>query len=518
MRRLLGELACLIVPLSFAFIPVVGMLWVSAPELPPPGVSIARIAAALAAVVILLYLLLRPRSAVVASNTVGLPLLVMGLYPAAHAATMTLGWNEFVFAWAYLGLSVIIAWIVWRLSSGASATLHDVLTTVAVVLIVFGAGLVYRVYLRPAPYAAAVQQAMDALSSPLRLPERNPAWKPDVYDLVLDGMGRPDVLERDYAFSPRTEIEALRQLGFDIASNGHANYVQTQLSLASMLNLDYLDELAKAEGTGRQHGPLRDLISKSRVPALFKRLGYRIEFLGSGYLSSGAFELADVCDCPQLWFADAEVGALSLSPLKVLSGGVGSRAHYDRSMALFDLFERTRTDPAPRYVFAHVPMPHPPFVADAHGSFNHSTKPLSGGDGSFFGGSPDEYLAGYRAQATFTLSRAVRAVSRILEDGARAGRDSIVIVHGDHGPRLGFDALNPQAESGQHALPILLAVRWPAGHAPSHPPQSLVNVYRQLFQHVFQLDTPPLADRGYVSGFDKPYAMIPVRISSDATP
>jgi hypothetical protein len=45
-----------------------------------------------------------------------------------------------------------------------------------------------------------------------------------------------------------------------------------------------------------------------------------------------------------------------------------------------------------------------------------------------------------------------------------------------------------------------------------------VNVYRQLFQHVFQLDAPPLADRGYVSGFDKPYAMIPVRISSDATP
>ena len=58
MRALARQVVCLAVPLVFSFIPIDGMLWISAPELPPPGVSLVRIAIALAAVVIPLYLLL----------------------------------------------------------------------------------------------------------------------------------------------------------------------------------------------------------------------------------------------------------------------------------------------------------------------------------------------------------------------------------------------------------------------------------------------------------------------------
>src|SRR5262249_39528774 len=158
--------------------------------------------------------------------------------------------------------------------------------------------------------------------------------------------------------------------------------------------------------------PLRDLISTARVPDAFKRLGYWVEDIGSGYLSSGAFAQADRCDCPQLWFADAEVGALSLSPFKMFTAGLGSRSHYERSVRVFEEFERPRSIAAPRFVFAHVPMPHPPFVADSSGAFTNPTKLMSGGDGSYFSGSRQEYEEGYRAQATFTLSRAVMAITR----------------------------------------------------------------------------------------------------------
>jgi hypothetical protein len=46
--------------------------------------------------------------------------------------------------------------------------------------------------------------------------------------------------------------------------------------------------------------------------------------------------------------------------------------------------------------------------------------------------------------------------------------------------------------------------------APDEPPKSLVNVYRTLFSRVFGMDLPPLPDRGYVSGFNTPYDLIPV--------
>jgi hypothetical protein len=503
------RMACLTMPCILALIPVVGMIWVSAPELAPPATSVARIVAVLAATTSLFQLLLRWRPAVVRANMIGLALLLMGLYPAFRVAASSVGLQETWAAGLYLPLCLLSGWSAGRLSADATVMLSDILLTVTGVLVVFMSALVYRVYVRPAPYQLSVQRAIERLSSPLPLPS-SVDWRPDVYDLVLDGMGRPDVLERDYRISLRSQIDEFRAMGFAISANGHANYVQTQLSLASMLNVGYLDELASAEGTGREHGPLRDLISKARVPALFKRLGYRVEFLGSGYLSSGAFEQADVCDCPQLWFADAEVGALSLSPLKLFSGGIGSRAHYDRCMTVFDQFERTRTDPAPRFVFAHVPMPHPPFVADERGEYTRSSKPLSGGDGSFYLGSADEYKTGYRAQATFALTRTARAVRRIMDDAARHHRDVIVIVHGDHGPRLGFDALNPKAGSGQSALPILLAIRWPEGHGPVVDPESLVNVYRALFGHVFHIDVPLLPNRSYISPFDRPYVTIPV--------
>ena len=412
-------MACLAMPCILAFIPVVGMIWVSAPELAPPVTSVARIVAVLVATTSLFQLLLWWRPVVVRANMIGLALLLMGLYPAVRVAASSVGLQETWTAGLYLPLCLLSGWSAGRLSADVTMLLNDVLSIVAGVLVVFMSALAFRVYVRPAPYQPSVQLAMERLSSPLPLGSLED-WRPDVYDLVLDGMGRPDVLERDYGFSLRAQIDELRALGFQISPNGHTNYVQTQLSLASMLNVGYLDELASAEGTGRERGPLRDLISRSRVPAFFKRLGYRIEFLGSGYLSSGAFEQADVCDCPQLWFADAEVGALSLSPLKVFSGGIGSRAHYDRCMTVFDQFERTRTDPAPRFVFAHVPMPHPPFIADERGEYVRSSKPLSGGDGSFYLGSPDEYKTGYRAQATFTLTRTTRAVRRIMDDAAEA--------------------------------------------------------------------------------------------------
>jgi len=168
-------------------------------------------------------------------------------------------------------------------------------------------------------------------------------------------------------------------------------------------------------------------------------------------------------------------------------------------------------------VFAHVPMPHPPFVLDDRGQFTNPSTSVSGADGSFYAGSSGQYKAGYRAQASFTLWRAARAAKRILAQAASEGRDVVMIVHGDHGPRLGFDMHNPSAEAGQAVVPILLALRWPPRVPPPATPESLVNVYRVLFQNAFRVDTPPLADRSYVSAFATPYVMIPVPAASEET-
>ena len=412
----------------------------------------------------------------------------------------------------YLLMCLISAFAVARTTPAFARTLHELLSIVAAILLAVSLAVVGQVYLWPGAYPVSVAAAVNRLSAPLALPSTN-NWTPDVYHLVLDGMGRPDTLAERYDLDTDGSIDELKRLGFDVGrSRGHANYVQTHLSLSSMLNLVHLDELLDAQRGSHDRRPLWDLIARARVPSAFKRLGYEVEFIGSGYESDGTFLEADSCDCSQLWFAGSEVLAISMTPFEsLLHMGFGHRAHFDRSLRVFARFERARSGSRPRFVFAHTMLPHPPFVADEGGNFTNPRKQLSGADASFFPGTAEEYRTGYRAQATYALGRAVEASRRLLEASRRDRRDAIVIITGDHGPRLGFDARKPTAESGLATLPVLLAIRWPSRARPGPSPGSLVNVYRAVFSKAFGMELPMLADKGYVSSFSTPYQVIAVK-------
>jgi hypothetical protein len=509
-RSRLARATPLLVPLVFTLSPVVGMVMVSAQVLPAHLPSVARIVICAFTIASVLYFIARRgRDPVTASNIVALPLFLIGMYPAAYtfAEQLTAVRESFVSV-PYLVFCCWTAYLAARIPRHAARTVHEVLSIVAAILLALSVWVIGRVYVWPPPDSSDTKQAVAHLSAPLELPT-HVSWKPDVYHLVLDGMGRPDVLADRYGVDAGMYLDELRTLGFDVArAQGHANYVQTHLSLASMLNLAYLDELLVAEGTAQNRGPLRDLISRARVPSMFKRLGYQVEFIGSGYVSNGVFLDAEDCDCPQLRYAESEIGAISLTPFEsLLHLGFGHRAHYERSLHVFDRFERPRTGARPRYVFAHTMLPHPPFVADEGGRFTNPLKHPSGADASFFMGTADEYRKGYRAQATFVLARTVQSVRRILEASQRDNRDAVVIITGDHGPRFGMDARQPASESGLYTLPVLLAIHWPQRARPDRAPVSLVNVYRTVFRQVFGMDLAPLPDAGFVSPFTAPYAV-----------
>jgi hypothetical protein len=474
----------------------------------PPRSAIGRITLILTAILTLIYGVLRRRYCrITASNALALPLLLAGLYPGAHALVSGVPIQEQMFAWTYLTLCVISTLFVFRLTKSRGQELCDVLAIVAVVFLTYSLLVVVRAYGVRQPSDARVGAAVARLSEPLPVPRAVPRT-PDVFHLVLDGMGRPDVLSTRYSMALDGVLARFRRLGFQVdPASAYANYVQTHLSLASMLNVTYLDDLTRLQRATNDREPLRELISRARVPKVFKELGYVVEYIG--WSSEWAFEEADICDCPQPWFSETELGSLSLTPLKVfLAFGLGHEPHFRRSLSVFEAFERERTGAAPRYVYAHVMLPHPPFVVDEHGDFRNPRRTFTGGDATFYPGSAHEYTTEYRAQATFTFERALQAATRVLNSSRRDRRDVIIIINGDHGPRLGLDASHPTRESGKFTLPVLLAIYWPADLSPATPPTSLVNVYRAIFANVFGMDLPALQDRGFVSGFTTPYELV----------
>ena len=68
-------------------------------------------------------------------------------------------------------------------------------------------------------------------------------YNPDIYLIVLDGYAREDVLRQHYKFDNSAFLDGLRGRGFQVSGASTANYNWTFLSLASFLNMDYLQPL-----------------------------------------------------------------------------------------------------------------------------------------------------------------------------------------------------------------------------------------------------------------------------------
>src|SRR5690606_38529316 len=119
----------------------------------------------------------------------------------------------------------------------------------------------------------------------------------------------------------------------------------------------------------------------------------------------------------------------------------------------------------------------------------------------FFPGTHAEYRVGYRAQASYLIRRTLAAASQILDRAHRTGRSAVIIVHGDHGPRLGLDA-RASGDADTDPFRFLLAIHWPNGSVQEQDePKSLVNVYRTLFRSFMGAELSQLPDRSYVSPF-----------------
>jgi len=111
--------------------------------------------------------------------------------------------------------------------------------------------------------------------------------KPDVYLLLLDGYPRPDTLKSTFGVDDGPFVEQLESRGFDVATNSHSDYPDTAYTLASMLNIAYLDDIPQLAGVDAgdpgSTGSYLDAINRNRAFELLRGEGYQIVSTGSGW-------------------------------------------------------------------------------------------------------------------------------------------------------------------------------------------------------------------------------------------
>jgi len=162
----------------------------------------------------------------------------------------------------------------------------------------------------------------------------------------------------------------------------------------------------------------------------------------------------------------------------------------------------------PKFVFAHIVTPHPPFVFGPTGEPIEQTFRYSFMDGDAYQGTTEQYLQGYRDQLQYINTRMQEVIRSILEQSARP---PVIIIQGDHGPGSGLDYNSFENTDLEERLSILNAYYLPDGADESLFEQiSPVNSFRIIFNHFFNTELAILPDRSYYSTWSEPFNFIEV--------
>jgi len=340
--------------------------------------------------------------------------------------------------------------------------------------------------------------------------------RPDIYYIVLDGYPRGDFINQYLDSSNLDFLTSLEELGFYVAHCSQSNYSDTRFSLASTLNMTYLDggqNLPEVVHTG---AVLDSMIHTGEVQQNLSDLGYTIITFESGYkwlrweltdhhlipeqFNTSRFSYLGINDFEQL-FLDTTAARLLLDlPLLLdsdrLAGIIDNPRAVHRERVMFSLEQLQQVPvayPSPKFTYAHIIFPHPPFIVDSPGQSLQNT--------------PRDELSAYADQITYLNQRLLDIFNSLLEHSDPA---PIIILQGDHGATIAY---TEQEIDPAQRLGILNAYHLPpnaSGNEPSkalYPNISPVNSFRLIFDSYFKAGYGLLKDNS-ILGRQSPYILL----------
>ena len=411
-----------------------------------------------------------------------------------------------------IGVAVAIlgALLAWRLGQPRIARLDRILTTIGAILV--GVSLlsivpyeVEEALAAPPPVLVGGEVLQSETDAPLR----------DVYWLVFDRYGSDRSLELQYGV--RNDLAPwLRERGFTVLENSHANYVATSLSMSTTLNMVHLEELTGlVDSSSSNYAPVYARLQGSRAVKQLQALGYTYHHLGSWWNPTRFDEAADenynadgVNDFTSVLFET------SVLPLAVEALGWEEEVpsehtkHIKHNTYALDELDRLRGAGSPKFVLAHILLPHPPYVYDSDG------RPMTADEAAAL----DEDDAGGR-QLAYTNSR----IRSFLEGLLALPEDEqpIVILQADEGPwtdpyfddKVNYDWRTASPDELEIKFGILNAWYVPGGgDLGLEQDQTAINTFPILFTRYFGLDGYELLpDRVTTSsGWNRPYRLIDI--------
>ncbi len=312
---------------------------------------------------------------------------------------------------------------------------------------------------------------------------KSSATAPDIYYIILDAYTGPDVLAEQFGTDITPFVESLKKQGFYVASQSACNYIKTELSLPSSLNLDYLDSLEKQSRVSARSLPgRRAMLRRPRVVQLLRDAGYKIVMIPSDYAGMQLDDPDVVLRRSKLAATEFDLMLMESSMLRVLPWWMGAGSWRAGMMGNLDCLGRVPAMKGPTFTLAHLVVTHPPFCFEADGSApervlsNLETLQIS----------REEYSRRYGACIAYLNSRLQAIVRDII---ARSETPPIIILQADHGAVCPFSASRGRIFNA-YFLPH-------DGSKPLYPTITPVNTFRVIFDQYFGAHYPLLKDVSY---------------------
>jgi hypothetical protein len=312
--------------------------------------------------------------------------------------------------------------------------------------------------------------------------------KPDVYLIVVDGYAGKEQLHNDFSFNNDFFLDSLMKMGFRVLAKSSSNYVRTEFSMASLLNIDY-HRLNDYTVTEQSLFYCYRRIAKNNVVAAFHQQGYK-------FVNNSIFDIdneeAPVSNSFLITGANLIESETLFSRLKrdvyipFLMDHLGGTAlykdfvfqAYKSDENLVDRLEKIvhKQWQQPRFVYTHLLMTHFPYYFREDGRLNDMQNIR-------VDNYEDKDL--YLANLKYTNKRLLSLVQKILQ---ASRKPPVIVLMSDHGFRYAANPVN--------AFSNLAAIYLPGKqYGLYYDTASNVNQFRILFNTVFHQQLPLLEDR-----------------------
>lgn len=327
---------------------------------------------------------------------------------------------------------------------------------------------------------------------------------PDIYYIVLDGYGRSDILSDYYGYDNSEFLDYLSSEGFILPTKARSNYSRTVLSVSSTLNMEYISDLTPGLTNKDTYywWLMRPLLVDSQVGRILKDIGYRSYSTTSGWGPTDNLATDIYYQPAPIILSDLEGVVLATTPLQMLYPFLKKYAyipsyasHRDLILKNLEILPAASKDPGPKFFFAHLIAPHPPFVFDEKGTPITPDHPYSFNDGNDLGLDAEDYRNGYIAQLKFINTKLKEAISEVLKNSQTP---PIIILQADHGPGMYMDFTSPENTCLRERYSIFAAYHLPGIQENAIPDDiTPVNLFRIIFNEYFGADYPLLPNSHY---------------------